>query len=104
MQLFKLKTMLEAYGIMTQNNINFQVSVVNIHNQTITISISLGGSSRSCTALYVCHNAIHHRTLWQYLVSLNANISGPWFLIGDFNEMISPSEQRGIYFQSKRAK
>jgi hypothetical protein len=40
---------------------------------------------------------------WNYLINLNHTITSPWILIGDFNETILPSEQRGGTFNHSRA-
>ncbi|CAJ2665276.1 unnamed protein product [Trifolium pratense] len=74
-----------------------------IHNNAITFSIALGVNKWYCTGLYASPTPTIRANFWHYLCNLKETISGPWFLIGDFNEIIAPSEQRGGIFTQSRA-
>lgn len=41
--------------------------------------------------------------LWMHLSFLTSTITGPWLVMGDFNETILPSDQRGGIFNHQRA-
>lgn len=40
---------------------------------------------------------------WDYLGNLRSVVNGPWMLVGDFNEILLPSDVRGGSFYSNRA-
>lgn len=41
--------------------------------------------------------------LWEHLITLRSSIGNPWTLLGDFNEILLPSEVRGGSFSLARA-
>jgi hypothetical protein len=41
--------------------------------------------------------------LWNHIIDLRRDVDGPWLLVGDFNDIIHPSEQRGGNFSPARA-
>lgn len=43
--------------------------------------------------------------MWGHLKQLRESLHGPWLLLGDFNEVLLPSEVReGSFFRSRAAK
>jgi len=62
---------------------------------SITFTISQGNTTTTCTCVYASPNATLRSPFWTYLSNLSQTITGPWMLIGDFNETILPSDQRG---------
>lgn len=74
------------------------------HNQySITFTINLQNASTTCTCVYASPNPTLRQSFWPYLINLSHSITGPWMLIGDFNETLLPSDQRGGIFQHSRA-
>ncbi|KAH1262554.1 hypothetical protein GmHk_02G005150 [Glycine max] len=43
--------------------------------------------------IYGLHSIVARRSLWINLNSINANMNCPWFLIGDFNSILSPTDR-----------
>lgn len=73
------------------------------NNYSITFTVSLGDAITTCTCVYASPNATMRTPFWTYLSDLNRSIAGPWMLIGDFNETILHSDQRGGIFNHSRA-
>ncbi|XP_020237132.1 uncharacterized protein LOC109816499 [Cajanus cajan] len=63
----------------------------------------MSGKVWCCTGVYSNPVPTERDRLWQYLKELRQVIVLPWFLIGDFNDILSPTEQRGGIFQLSRA-
>jgi len=78
-------------------------SITDYNQYSITFTISLGGANTTCTCVYASPNPTLRTTFWNYLSNLNHAIIGPWMLIGDFNDTLLPSEQRGGLFNRSRA-
>lgn len=68
--------------------------------QSVSIHISLGSQAWVCMGVYACPIYSLRSQLWEYLVDLKGRIGVPWALIGDFNEILLLSEQRGGLFFS----
>jgi hypothetical protein len=58
-------------------------------------------SFQSC--VYASSNYTMRPNLWTYLTNISHSINNPWMLIGDFNETLLPSDQRGGIFNHNRA-
>lgn len=77
--------------------------VLEVHDQCISVKISFGNSSWVCTGVYASPHAARRMRLWDYLGDLRRTISRPWALIGDFNDILLPSEQAGGHFPTSNA-
>jgi hypothetical protein len=55
------------------------------------------------TCIYASPNHAQRPNLWNYLMNIGQTIGVPWMLIGDFNETLLPSDQRGDIFHHNRA-
>lgn len=73
-------------------------SVIETHPQVVTISLEVGSSKWASSMVYASPIPSSRDQLWSYLENLHARLSIPWLLIGDFNEIILPSEVRGGIF------
>jgi len=78
-------------------------SIVNVHNDTITLHLSLGNDSWFLTGMYASPVYSTQVELWSHLTDLKDMIAGPWFIIRDFNEILLRNEQRGGKFNQTRA-
>ncbi|KAI9110939.1 hypothetical protein K1719_018059 [Acacia pycnantha] len=47
------------------------------------------------TAVYAQPNELRRNRIWEGLSKLASEVDEPWLLIGDFNEIRTPLEQRG---------
>jgi hypothetical protein len=70
---------------------------------TITIKLSLGNDSWFLTGVYASPVYTSRLDLWNHLIGLKRDVDGPWLLMGDFNDIIHPSEQRGDNFSQSKA-
>ncbi|RDX60753.1 hypothetical protein CR513_61084, partial [Mucuna pruriens] len=41
------------------------------------------------------------RLLWEYLINLKKHVHLPWALIGDFNDIFLPFEQKIVFYSAK---
>lgn len=82
---------------------NFGVTVVEVFHQAITTSISRGNKSWTCTAIYASPVLAVRELLWSHLENTRSATVNPWMLLGDFNEILLPSEVRGGFFPQNRA-
>lgn len=89
--------------ILVDKGCNFIVSILDIHHQVLTISVSKGSSLWCCSAIYASPIPAVHENLWSHLGLLRQSITSPWLLIGDFNEILSPLEVSKGAFSSNRA-
>jgi hypothetical protein len=70
---------------------------------TITVRLSLGNESWYLTGVYASPVYTKRLDLWNHIIDLRRDVDGPWLLMGDFNDIIHPSEQRGGNFSPTRA-
>lgn len=84
--------------------INFSVSVLDVSAYSISVNVMLGNKSWVCTGVYASPIPSLRAPFWNYLCTLGNSINNPWVLIGDFNEILLPGDQRGGLFSTVRAK
>lgn len=89
--------------VMARINRDFGVSVIEQEAQALTFNISKGGVCWTCTAIYASPTPSIRASLWSYLQALRSRVPHPWLVLGDFNEVCSPSEVRGGNFCWNRA-
>lgn len=82
--------------ILVEKQRNFDVSAVDCFYQVVTISIKQGSNIRWCSAVYASPIPFVRDLLWEYLCTLRTTIQGPWLLMGDYNEILLPSEVCGV--------
>lgn len=83
---------------LAQNGHNFGLSTFHSNSQSVTIEVRMGTRSWYCTGVYASPTPTCRDSFWQYLIDLSTTISGAWTLIGDFNEILLPCEQKGCHF------
>jgi hypothetical protein len=89
--------------ILQQTCSNVITTVEDNFHDTITIKVAVGNDYWFLTGMYASPIYTKRLELWQHLTSLNANFDGPWMIIGDFNEITLPSDQKGGNFSQNRA-
>lgn len=82
---------------------NILTTITNSNPHSISFTINRGHASSFCTCIYASPNPTQRPILWNHLINLNHSIDAPWMIIGDFNETLLPSEQRGGIFHHSRA-
>lgn len=89
--------------MLQQDGSNVKTEIVDIYMDTITVKLSFGGDYWFLTGIYASPIYSQRQEQWHYLRTLQPDLNGLWFLVGDFNEIIHPSEQRGGHFNQTRA-
>jgi hypothetical protein len=89
--------------LLKHSAINITTNVIAHNPHSLTFPISRGSANTICTCIYASPNLSLRPSLWTHLVNINHSIADPWMLIGDFNETLLPSDQRGGVFHHNRA-
>ncbi|KAK2378521.1 hypothetical protein QL285_066416 [Trifolium repens] len=89
--------------ILQQEGNNLSVQVEDIYVNAITFSIAIGSNKWFCSGIYASPTPSLRNQCWDHLCDVHSRYEGPWVIIGDFNEIISPREQRGGNFYQHRA-
>ena len=76
---------------------SFSVEIITCSEHSIHALIKVHSPSLSFlfTAVYAPPQFNRRKSFWDYLQNLAVNISLPWLLLGDFNDMISEEEKLG---------
>lgn len=86
-----------------QLGLNLDISVWEFTNQSISLEMKLGNQKWICTSIYASIKANIRANFWQHLGDLSRGIDLPWLLLGDWNEILIPGEQKGCLFSHFRA-
>jgi len=89
--------------LLKQSANNTTSTVLHFNQYSITFSLHRGDATTTCTCVYASPNPTMRPNFWTYLTNISHTINGPWMLIGDFNETLLPSDQRGGIFNHNRA-
>ena len=73
-------------------------SVVDICNQVVSVQIGSSSIAWVCSVVYGSPTPSLRELLWEHLGDLRQCVMFPWMLIGDFNEVLLPSELKGGEF------
>lgn len=85
------------------NGDNHTFSLIDLTAQAITFEVRKRNVAWFYSAIYASVVYPTHTTLWDYFTHLNSTIKGPWVILGDLNEVISPSKVQGVTFSISRA-
>ncbi|XP_057418501.1 uncharacterized protein LOC130712697 [Lotus japonicus] len=89
--------------VLTKTNANFNTRLLHMHNQAISFGIWRDNFSWACTAIYASPSPAQREVFWDHLCHVRIGITIPWLLVGDMNEILSPTEVRGGEFFPNRA-
>lgn len=81
----------------------YRFQVEDCVRQCISVKVSRGNQSWLCSGIYASPTFSVRCQLWDYLRDLRRRVICPWVLMGDFNDILLPSEQRGGVFSLVRA-
>lgn len=81
----------------------FGYSVYDVFGQAITVEIKAAQASWMCTGVYANPIPAARLLCWYYLKQLRRRIPHAWTLVGDFNDSLLGSNQRGGVFSQARA-
>lgn len=94
----------QAGGIWVLNSDDeIDIEILDLFHQAVSFKISKDDKSWICSA--VCASPIPsiRSTLWDHLTTIRSSFGLPWLLVGDFNEILLPSEVMGGNFVHARA-
>ncbi|XP_057432499.1 uncharacterized protein LOC130725245 [Lotus japonicus] len=89
--------------VLSHRGSNVSFRLVKAHPQVVTFEVWKANLSWVCSAMYASPIPAQRDTLWNRLLHLRSSIILPWLLVGDFNEILLPSEVRGGDFLANRA-
>jgi exonuclease III len=75
--------------LLKQQGSNITADVFEVYKDTITVRLSLGNERWFFTGIYASPIHTSRLELWEHLTELRRDITDPWLLMGDFNEIIS---------------
>ncbi|KAI9080574.1 hypothetical protein K1719_037435 [Acacia pycnantha] len=72
------------------------VSVIRLERQMIHLRCQfIGGNFFNISAIYAIPDSAHKQQLWSLLGGISTSMTEPWAVLGDFNDIASPSERTG---------
>ncbi|GAU12283.1 hypothetical protein TSUD_141910 [Trifolium subterraneum] len=89
--------------LLKQQGSNITADVFEVYKDTITVRLSLGNAKWFLSGIYASPVNSSRLDLWNNFTELRRDITEPWLLMGDFNEIIRPSEQKGGTYSHSRA-
>jgi hypothetical protein len=72
-------------------------------HQCVSVIVSKGNDKWLFSGVYASPVCTVRPVLWQYLENLSKDYVLPWLLMGDFNDILLPKEQRGGVFSVSKA-
>ena len=87
------------------SDLSMTVSVLDIHQQVVTLMLKKGSCTFFYSAVYASHTLVIRDRLWDQLVVLRDLVNHPLIVISDFNEITMPFEvQGGVFFPNHATK
>ncbi|CAA7033528.1 unnamed protein product [Microthlaspi erraticum] len=77
------------------------ISTTSLPRNEIDIEATIAGTKVFMSFVYGDPVIENHNTVWDRLNQLSLTRQGPWFMIGDFNELVGNHEKRGRRKRSK---
>ena len=76
---------------------NLKVEMLTMSEYSIHVLVKVPSQSHNflLTAIYASPNFNKRKMLWEYLKILAPSVNLSWFLLGDFNEMLTKDEKMG---------
>lgn len=93
----------EGLWVLVQHGITQQLTMLNTNPFSTIFSITAGSGTWLCTTIYDSPIPTIRAPFWQYLCDLSNTIDCLWLMLGDFNEILLPGDQRGGNFLLSRA-
>lgn len=81
--------------ILKSQNCTYDIEIIDSYFQSITIALEKDRVIWYLSAIYASPQVTNRDQLWSYLICLRPHLNGPWLLMGDFNEILLPSEVCG---------
>ena len=74
-----------------------------VFQQIVSFRIREGNKEWLCSAVYASLTPSMREGLWQYMMHFRSSVNIPWFLVGDFNQILIPSKAKGCTISTSRA-
>lgn len=74
---------------------NVNIEVLSSSNNLIDTIVTFEGKPFFASFIYGDTNILNRRQFWDQLITTNEARGGPWFVTGDFNDIISNEEKTG---------
>ena len=78
-------------------------TLVDVFHQMVTFRVQNNQKDWLCSAIYASPTPSIRENLWHYMMQYKTCVNIPWFLMGDFNQVLSPAEAKGCLFSAARA-
>ncbi|KAI9103498.1 hypothetical protein K1719_023121 [Acacia pycnantha] len=91
----KFRYRLDVVVILEPRINDLAVDVLSMEEQFIHCRMSLGGKKTLLTAVYASPNEQKRHRAWELMQNIANEVTEPWLLAGNFNEIRSPLEQEG---------
>jgi exonuclease III len=88
--------------VLKERGCTYDISIVDIYFQAVPICVK-NTNILWFSAVYASPQMTNRQQLWNYLQDLRSNLTGPWLLMGDFNEVLMSCEIKGCTFPSNQA-
>ena len=100
---FEVVGLVEAQGYsggiwVLSSDDSMRIIVMDTHQQILSLRMQHGSSLWCCSAVYASPIPSMRENLWEHLVELRSVVHCPWLVLGDFNEVVAPSEISGGIF------
>jgi len=89
--------------VLKSKGCDYDITVIDAYFHAVTICIKKSDCMWFCSAIYGSPQLVNREKLWSYLISIREDILSPWVMIGDFNEVIHPSEIKEGIFTARQA-
>jgi hypothetical protein len=89
--------------VMQRRRCHYSFTLVSKMHQCVSVIVSKGNDRWLCSGVYASPVYTARPTVWEYLADLSDNNSLPWLVIGDFNDILLPREQKGGVFSMSKA-
>ncbi|XP_057432951.1 uncharacterized protein LOC130725777 [Lotus japonicus] len=89
--------------VLANTSVPYNFRVIDTHQQVVTFEVWKDNLTWVCSAVYASPIPANREILWRHMTLLRRRFLLPWLLLGDFNEILFPSEVRGGDFLPNRA-
>jgi hypothetical protein len=88
---------------MKRRGSEFSFTPISTMHQCVNFVVAKGNDKWICSGVYASPTFTIRPLLWDYLEELGKEYDLPWLVIGDFNDILLPREQKGGIFSIPKA-
>lgn len=89
--------------VLRSSSLSGRIDLVDVNPRMVTLRLTRGNTSCCFTSIYAYPYFPTRVTNWTHIRELRRRIFEPWALVGDWNEILGPSEVEGGDFVASRA-